>query len=970
MKTWNRFLQAGISLLSLLCIAALCGTSASAQGQYSTLLAKQTFCTNALPANWSGNWGDPDETDWFWPSDGDGDYGVGYGGYNGSAMDDIWDYNYTPLSTPSVDASMFANNTDSVWVDFDFFWEDNEYTYDGEDGELDEINIDANSDILLSGTEATMYTYYNSSDLNFDVAQTSTSYWQHYHVLIPVADRTSNMTISWAFISGQGLSDIAIDNVKIKAYFLPAPELSLNPKTMNFGTATPNTPDTLYATVSSVGVAPLTITSASFATASLAYTILSGPENGTVIPVGDSAQYAIQFLPFSNGVATDSFVVVTNGADSGTQQINMTGIGAVPEVAYSSTSMFRGVDVELTDTSSVQYLYVNAITTPGGGPLTVNSVSFIGLNASDYFITHLPPEGGIPPGGVDSIGVQFVPSLEGLPDAHMVINTNAKNIPSDTVSMDGVGILPHLAIDSAKSWPLPAEVNFDSVQLGSDSTITVQLWNSGSDTLAIEQNYFQSNDPDFTFVPLTGRDTLIPPGGTQNLKVTFTPIQQGTRLATIRIRTNIPNTETTPPQDTSEFIINVIGIGVPTGKLVITGPSTNGNILLDKVVCATDTFWNTGDAPITIDSIAITGPNAADFNATYPALPFTIASNSSLTFSVCAEPSDTGTETAIITAYGSSNESPAIAALPVAVYGQLIADTGIITQAFLSQSCGPDTEIVTVTNTGNIGEAYFASVSGGTNPNDFTVLPPTTSLTESSGGIATFTIVFTPSTTSLETTNLSITGGSVISMTISATGSAAAIAGSGTAPVTMIGAVDTFTATINNTGTCPWTPGAGQIASDPAFTYLSGGTTPIPGGGSALDTFTYIPTEQGTDNATVNFPNQVGTSIPAAFVTLTGASSTAGVAEIEVSDGFSLEQNYPNPFNGTSNIQITLPTGCLLHLAVIDVEGQVVQTVLNQHYDAGSFEITLDAAGLASGTYYYQMTAGDVTLTRQMVVVK
>ncbi len=693
--------------------------------------------------------------------------------------------------------------------------------------------------------------------------------------------------------------------------------------------------------------------------------MISGPPVGTAIPLGSSVNYCFQFLPLSNGSLNATFTLTTDGVDSGKQTVALSGVGAVPLVSYSSNKMFQGVDVELTDTSQVQYLYVNSI---GGGPLTVNGVSFIGLDARAYFVTHLPA-GSIPSGGVDSIGVRFVPDLEGLPDAHMVINSTAANIPWDTVMMDGVGILPHLAIDSAKSWPLPTTVNFDSVQLGADSTIAVQLWNSGSDTLAIEKNFFESNDPNFTFVPLTGRDTLIPPGGTQNILITFTPVQQGTRLATIRIRTDIPHTETTPAQDTSQFTINIIGIGVPTGKLLITGPPTNGNILEDKVACATDTFWNTGDAPLTIDSVVISGANASDFTATYPALPFTIASNSSLTFSVCAEPSDTGTETAILTAYGSSNEAPAIASLPIAVYGQLINDTGIVEQPFIS-ACGSDTEVVTVTNTGNIGESYTASVSGGTNPNDFTVLTPTTSATESNGGVATFTIVFTPTTTSLETTTLSISGGNVISIPLSATGSGAVITGSGTAPVTMVGSVDTFTATINNAGTCPWTPGTAQTASDPAFTYLSGGTTPIPAGGSALNTFTYTPTEQGTDNATVNFPNAVGISIPSPVVTLTGTSSAEDVSETAVSNGFSLQQNYPNPFSGTSNVEITLPVGCLVHLAIIDVEGQVVQTVLNQHYDAGSFEISFDATGLASGTYYYQMTAGDVTLTRQMAVVK
>ncbi len=130
--------------------------------------------------------------------------------------------------------------------------------------------------------------------------------------------------------------------------------------------------------------------------------------------------------------------------------------------------------------------------------------------------------------------------------------------------------------------------------------------------------------------------------------------------------------------------------------------------------------------------------------------------------------------------------------------------------------------------------------------------------------------------------------------------------------------------------------------------------------------FTYSPTIPGGDNGSVSFPNQAGT---ASSINVTITAGTDDVAATS-SNGFSLEQNYPNPFNETSQCEITLPVACVVHLSVINVEGQVVQTLLNQHYDAGSFEVTLDASGLASGTYYYQMTAGNVTLTKQMVILK
>jgi hypothetical protein len=751
----------------------------------------------------------------------------------------------------------------------------------------------------------------------------------------------------------------------------PAPpqELSLTPKAINFGTHTPQNPVTMYVTVKSAGGAGSTlhITGTSLSGAS-AYSVVSGPANGTAIPVGSSVQYGIQFLPISNGSLTGAFTVTTDGVDSGMQSVQLFGVGAVPLVSYSATHMFRGVNTELTYTSAPHYLYVNSV---GGSPLTVNNVYFIGLQASNYSIVHMPP-GIIPSGGVDSIGVVFTPSLEGQPDAHMVIQTTATNIPWDTVEMDGVGILPHLSIDNL--YPNPITVNFDSVKLGSDTCLQVTLSNPGSDTIAITSNYFQSADFDFSITPLSGSDTLIPPGGSQNIQICFTPLQQGYRLASLIIKTNIPHTETNPPHDTSSFVVNFVGTGVPSGKLMITGPSTNGNALIGTSACVTDTFWNTGAAPITVTNVAISGTNSADFDATLnPATPFVLAAQSHQTFKVCATPSQEGAEAALLTATANSNESPLSATLGLAVFGQSINDTGIVVTAFPANTCIGDTavETVTITNKGNVTETYNASITTpGSNVTDFSVTPAT-SPAEQTGGVATFTVKFVPTTNTAETATLTIGGGEGHSIALSANGGAATIAGAGTAPLTTLNFTNTFVATVSNTGSCDWTPGMPTVTAP--FAYVSGNvTSPIAPGGSVPLTFSFTPTSATptTQTETVGFTSAVGTSLPAANVVLNGTVTTLDVKAVSETSGYSLDQNYPNPFSGTSDLSITLPADGMVNLSIINVEGQVVQTVLNQHFDAGTYGVTLKSDGLASGTYYYQMTAGGVTLTRQMVILK
>jgi hypothetical protein len=958
MKTCNRFLSVSIALI-VLCVANFYATTASAQ--YSLILPTQTFANSALPNGWSspGGWSsstsDSYNGSWFWNP-------TGNGGSNGAAMDDIWDYSSTGLTTPSVDVSSYATSTDSVWVDFDLFWEYNYYDYYY--GDFDEFEIDGTyGEALVSGTVASMYTYYNINDFNYDLTQSSSSNWQHYHILIPVSDRTSSMTVTFNSNPNYsyGYSNAAVDNVKITAYPPPpVPELSLTPKSLNFGTATPNTPVTLYANVQNVGKLPLTITNTSL-TGSNAYSVVSGPSNGTSVAAGSTVQYGLQFQPFNAGTLTGTFTVVTNGADSGTQTINLTGVGAIPAVSYSSNNMFRGVNTELTDTSGVQYLYVNST---GQGPLTVNSVTFIGIDAKAYIVSHLPSN-SIPAGGVDSIGVRFIPDLEGIPDAHMVINSTAGQTPWDTVSLFGVGILPHLTIDNL--YPNPITVNFDSVQLGHDSCILITLTNPGSDTLAIEKNYYESADFDFSITPLSGKDTLILPGASKNIQVCFTPLQQGYRLATIRINTNIPHTETKPPHDTSQFVINVIGTGVPSGKLMITGPATNGNTPVGTAACVTDTLWNTGSADMTVTGFTISGPGVANFTGTYPSTPFLLSANSHQMFTICATPSDTGLVNAFVTAYGTNGEGQSNSqsnTFPLSVLGTSVANTAVITTPFPTLTCGSDTAVITVTNTGNVAETYRAAVSG-TNAAEFTVLPPTTSQLETGGGVATFSVVFTPTSDGTAAANLNITGGVAQTIPLSATGGAATIAGTQNAPATSIGSTSAqFTVTVKNTGTCDWISGTPTV--DPQFTYVSGAGS-IPAGGNAPFIFTYTPNMAG------------GTTYPVAFTGSTGLTSSVNVSivtalddvsMVSASNGYRLDQNYPNPFAGTSTIEITLPVAGIVHMSIVDVQGQTVQTVLNQHFDAGTFGVSVHADGLASGTYYYQMTAGEVTLTRQMVVIK
>ncbi len=104
--------------------------------------------------------------------------------------------------------------------------------------------------------------------------------------------------------------------------------------------------------------------------------------------------------------------------------------------------------------------------------------------------------------------------------------------------------------------------------------------------------------------------------------------------------------------------------------------------------------------------------------------------------------------------------------------------------------------------------------------------------------------------------------------------------------------------------------------------------------------------------------------------------STAIERTPEVPTSIRLEQNYPNPFNPTTSIQFALDAPADVELTVHDVLGRRVATLVNQRMEAGTYDVTWDAASsaagqsLSSGIYLYTLRAGDFVQSRQMILIK
>jgi aminopeptidase N len=86
---------------------------------------------------------------------------------------------------------------------------------------------------------------------------------------------------------------------------------------------------------------------------------------------------------------------------------------------------------------------------------------------------------------------------------------------------------------------------------------------------------------------------------------------------------------------------------------------------------------------------------------------------------------------------------------------------------------------------------------------------------------------------------------------------------------------------------------------------------------------------------------------------------------------YALHQNFPNPFNPVTKIKFDLPERNNVMLKIYNVLGEVVAVPMNnENRPAGKYTLEFDASNLPSGVYYYELTAGDFSESRKMVLVK
>lgn len=107
-------------------------------------------------------------------------------------------------------------------------------------------------------------------------------------------------------------------------------------------------------------------------------------------------------------------------------------------------------------------------------------------------------------------------------------------------------------------------------------------------------------------------------------------------------------------------------------------------------------------------------------------------------------------------------------------------------------------------------------------------------------------------------------------------------------------------------------------------------------------------------------------------VAVAGVSTPTANEDAELPSGFALGQNYPNPFNPSTTIDFNLASSQNVNLAVYNVLGQKVATLIDGEMMAtGRHQVQFNAVDLTSGMYLVRLDAGTAfTQTKSMMLLK
>jgi hypothetical protein len=409
------------------------------------------------------------------------------------------------------------------------------------------------------------------------------------------------------------------------------PGLSISPPTFNFGSVVDGQTKSQTFTITNIGTVALTIAQLSVSGASYSASGLVTP--ATVTP-GGTTTFSVLFAPTTAGSLAGSISISSNAPNSpSTVSLSGTGVAASVTLSTNPASLsFAGVNAGSTSTKNV------TVSNSGNSSLTISQIT---VNAKDFAASGISTPLALGAGQSAVLSVSFDPSVSESITGNVTLMSSQG--ASAVISVSGSGVQPAVTLT-------PTSASFGSVTVGSPSTQTFQLTNSGTGALTISQ--LSVSGSGFSAGTLSLPITLNS-GQSTTFNVQFAPAGAGAATGSVTIVSNAPN---------SPALIALSGTGVAATQVLSFSTTTLGFGGVNTGSSSTQsvTLTNTGNANVSISQISESG---AGFTLSGASAPVTITPGQTLTFAVIFTPGAAGTASGTVTVTSNATGSPASIAL-------------------------------------------------------------------------------------------------------------------------------------------------------------------------------------------------------------------------------------------------------------------------------------------------------------------
>jgi ASPM-SPD-2-Hydin domain-containing protein/centrosomal CEP192-like protein/HYDIN/CFA65/VesB family protein len=462
-----------------------------------------------------------------------------------------------------------------------------------------------------------------------------------------------------AGLANSANTNLTPDDVQITPAALTFPNVSVGQQVAQTATVT-NTGS------KSVRITQLSSSSAEFSTSGLSMPLTLAP--------GQSAQFRVAFKTSTVGSVSGELSAMTSRGGGSTRVKLKGNADKNASQLYLSTTSLKYGNVLVNGTSTQAVTLKNS----GSSDLTISQVA---VSGTGFSASGVAVPATIPAGQSMALQVTYAPTAAGASSGSVAITSDAQ-VPTSAVSLSGTGM------NASYSMSLtPGSVSFGNRNVGSISTQTVQLANTGNSSVTVSQ--VAASGAGVSVSGLTAPVTVAPAQSVP-LTVKFAPTVGGAVAGSITVTNS----------EGINAVAAVTGNAVQAGLSVTPSSASFGSVVTGNTNSQTIQLKNSGTASLTVSQVTATG---SGFSVSGAGVPFTLAPGAASTFNVQFAPTSAGAANGSVTIVSDAPNSPAA----VSLSGTGVAATYTLSVSPGSLSFGSVTDgssssqSFSITNTGN-----------------------------------------------------------------------------------------------------------------------------------------------------------------------------------------------------------------------------------------------------------------------------